>query len=130
MDNRTKSKVAEFLKNQIDMCGKAQNEIAYEIGYNKPNIITMFKQGLTKLPIVKVGPMAKAIGVDPARLMRLVLEEYMPDTWGAIQETVGFLVTENEREFITTLRSATKDKDPKLSTTDKKKLRTFLSDLK
>lgn len=130
MDNRNKSKVAEFLEKQIEMCGKPQNEIAYEIGYTKPNIITMFKQGLTKLPIAKVGPMANAIGVDPARLMRIVLDEYMPDTWDAIQKTIGFVATENERDFIKTLRTATKNSDPKLTADAKKKLKEVLKNLK
>jgi len=122
--------VAEFLTDQIDRCGKSQKQIADEIGYTKPNIITMFKQGLTKLPINKVGPMAKAIGVDPLLLMKIVMNEYMPDTWEALQDIVGLATTDNERAIIEALRKETKDEDPHMGTAEsRKKLKEFAKTL-
>jgi hypothetical protein len=77
-------RVADYLAQQIILCGKSQKEIAEEVGYEKPNVITMMKQGHTKIPIVKVGAFARALEVDPAYLLRLVCMEYMPETWAAI----------------------------------------------
>jgi hypothetical protein len=46
----------------------------------------MFKQGNTKLPLKRIGPLAKALEVDPAHPLRLVMLEYMPETWESIAD--------------------------------------------
>ena len=100
--------IAEYLSMQIDLCGKSQLDIAREAGFNKPNIITMIKQGRTKLPISKVGPMATSLGIDPLHLYKLAMEEYEPETWKAVQELIlkQPFVTQNEMEIIEVVRSA------------------------
>ena len=45
---------------------KTQAEIAEEAGFVNPNMVTMIKQGATKLPIDRVPALAKALEVDPA----------------------------------------------------------------
>lgn len=98
--------VAEYLTQQIGLCGKTQSEIAREAGFGKPNIITMLKQGQTKLPIAKVGPMAAALGVDPLYLFKLTMQEYEPETWQILQESVlkQPAITQNEMEIIEVIR--------------------------
>lgn len=97
--------VAAYISAQIAATGVPQTIIAKMLQYDKPNVITMIKQGKTKLPINKVGPMAQAIGVDPVHLLRLVMSEYMPDTWKHIQDLVGLsLVTERELAVIQIMR--------------------------
>lgn len=99
--------VAKFLTRAIARSGKSQREIAREIGYDKPNIITMFKQGLTKVPLTKVGPLARALGLDPVDLLRLTMAEYAPDTWAAIEDVMGeTLLTSDERVLIHAYRAA------------------------
>jgi transcriptional regulator with XRE-family HTH domain len=91
--------VAEYLTAQIDLCGKSQLEIAREIGFEKPNIITMFKQGKSKLPIGRVEAMAKALGVDPTYLYSLCMQEYEPDVWPIVQKMMqrnGLTETQSE----------------------------------
>ena len=100
--------VAEYLSAQLDVSEKSQKEIAKEIGYDRPNVVSMMKCGVTKLPIAKVGPLAKALGVDPHRLLDLAMREYQPDNWEAIQEVYGISVTSGERKIIERLRSKTK----------------------
>ncbi len=77
--------VAEFLTYHIDNHSKTQREIALELGYQKSNMITMFKQGLTRLPLDKVGPLANALGIDSGALFYMVLREYMPNTLDALK---------------------------------------------
>lgn len=108
--------VAKYLENQIAICGKQQNEIAAEIGYARPNIITMFKQGLTKVPINIAPALAKSIGADPNYFTRLVLSEYMPEVLKAIEDSVGGLSTVHEQEILAVVRTVTKNKDPKMTT--------------
>jgi len=81
--------VAKYLQQQIDMSDKSQKEIAEACGWERPNMVTMVKQGASKLPINKVAPMAKVLGIDPVYLLRLVMSEYMPETWEAIEQTMA-----------------------------------------
>lgn len=99
--------VAKYISQQLVMCGKSQIEVANEIGYDNPNVITMFKQGKTKLPIVKVKLLAKSLAVDPVFLLKLVMTEYMPDTWDVVSEILGgSIVTESEERILAIIHQA------------------------
>lgn len=121
-----KIKFNEYLTKQIALCGKSQIEISEEIGYTKPNIITMFKQGKTKVPIDKVESLAKAIGVDPAHMLMLAMTEYMPQTWEVIGSILGNIVSDNELEIVEFIRKNLEENvfDPKLRTAEQKQLLT------
>ena len=107
--------VAEYLSAQIALSGKSQADIAREVGYERSNVINMMKQGTLKLPTGKVGPMARALGVDPLHLLRLTLGEYMPDTWAAIDEIAGrTLITENEQRLLEVIRKAAAGREVRL----------------
>lgn len=103
--------VAQYLEQQIALSPKSQKEIAAEVGYDKPNVMSMLKLGTTKVPINKVGPLAKALGVDPVYFMRLVMTEYMPETWSAIEEVLGAerLVPPAQMKLLQFIRKHTKD---------------------
>lgn len=97
--------VAQYLTAQIAVCGRDQVEIAKDLGYPKPNMISMLKTGATKLPLNKVGPMAKALGVDPAFLFRVVMKEYLPDSYDSILTIMNAApVSENELEILAAVR--------------------------
>lgn len=98
MCKQNKLTVAEYLAEQIDLSPKLQTEIAREVGFDNPNVITMFKQGKTKIPMNRVGSLAQALGINPRHLMRKVLEEYMPDTWTALEQCFGHLLLSAEEE--------------------------------
>lgn len=110
-----KLSVAEYLSGQIQLSGKSQAELAKECGYENPNIITMLKQGRSKLPMSRVASMAKALGVDPLHLFFLVMNEYEPETWNVIQELIlkQPLITQNELEIVELVRSS-KVSNPKV----------------
>jgi DNA-binding CsgD family transcriptional regulator len=100
--------VADYLQQAITLSGKSQSEIAREAGFAKPNVITMFKQGLTKVPLSKVGALAKAMGVDPMHLFKLVMNEYEPDTWASIQNVIMRqpAMTQAELEILQVIRES------------------------
>lgn len=103
----SKMSVADYITLQLEACGKPQFEIAEQAGFEKPNVITMIKQGKTKLPLAKIGPMARALGVDPVYLYQITMEEYLPETWEAIQSIFAHeMPTKNEAEVIDAMRSA------------------------
>lgn len=95
--------------------GVSQKDIAMSIGYTNANILVMFKKGLTKVPIGKINPLAKALKIDPAHLLRMALGEYDPQTLEAIEEAAGRLVSENEYALIQAYRNATGNINPDLT---------------
>ncbi len=104
--------VADFIADRLAESDKTQREIAQECGFEKPNIITMFKNGSTKVPLNRIGPLAKAIGADPAHLLRLVMQEYLPDTWEAIEDILkSTVLTANELDLVRKFRDVTGDND-------------------
>lgn len=107
------SKIAIYLTKQIDALQgqKNQREIANEIGYEKPNMISMFKRGEAKVPIDKIPLLAKAIHVDPAHLFRLAMEQYWPDMNDAVKSALGNVVSAEEYKFAQMIRSKIKDMD-------------------
>lgn len=105
--------IADFIANHLAELDKTQREIAAECGFETPNIITMFKKGSTKVPMNRIGPLAKALGADPAHMLRLAMQEYMPDTWESIEETLkSTVLTTNELKLIRAYREATGNADP------------------
>lgn len=123
--------VSEYITWQIALCGKSQIDIAKEAGFEKPNVITMIKQGKTKVPLNKIGSMAKALEIDPVFFFRLCMSEYMPDLMDIIAAITNQpVITRNEFDFIEVIRSA-KVSNPKLRTdAERKKLREFVDTLK
>ncbi len=104
--------VAEFIADRLAESDKTQREIAQECGFEHPNIITMFKNGSTKLPVNRIGALAKALDVDPAHLLRLVMLEYLPETWQCVEELMqSTLLTANELALVRAYREATGDSD-------------------
>ncbi len=80
--------VAEFVTQAIAATGKTQLEVAREAGFDKPNVITMIKQGSTKLPIPRVKAMARALEVEPLVLLKLCLKEYHPEMYDVLHEFI------------------------------------------
>lgn len=97
--------VAQFVRHQIQTLGKSQRVIAEEVGFEQPNVITMIKQGKTKLPIAKVGRMAEALETDPVFLMKLCMNTYHPDTWQYIEPFLESALTKDEVLMLRTWRS-------------------------
>ncbi len=111
----TTGPIGKFLREHIDACGKTQKEIADEIGYDKPNMITMLKQEKTRVPLAKAGLLARALGADPVEFLKLLLSVYVPDTLAAITEVFDVLsLSPNERELIEAYRRATVGRTAKL----------------
>jgi hypothetical protein len=61
----------------------------------------------------KVPAFAKALHVDPAHLIRLALQQQMPEVAKIMHQVIGKTVSDHEFEFVQAFRKATKDADPK-----------------
>lgn len=110
----SQSKVAEFIASRQLMMGMTNKDVAEAVGYANPNVISMIKKGQTKLPVEKVSKVAEALGADPAKLLRMTLKEYMPETLKVMEACMGNIVTENEMTMIEIWRDATNGEDPEI----------------
>lgn len=96
----------EWLAIAINQCGKSNVEIAEALSYPRPNVIAMLKTGAMKLPLNKVGSMARVLGIDPVFMLERVLSDSAPEMWAALNEVIGSrLVTGNEMSLVTFVRS-------------------------
>ncbi|MEP2531194.1 XRE family transcriptional regulator [Shimia sp.] len=95
---------------------KSQLQIASETGFPNANMVTMIKNGTSKLAMDRVPSMARALECDPAYLMRLAMEQAMGDTAAeAIVEVFDTPVTKNELGWLQVIREASNNTDPRLT---------------
>lgn len=88
----------------LDASGKTQRQVAKELGYRHPNILSMFKTGVTRVPFDKVSSFAFMVGVDERELILLWLATYMPEMQQALERSFGSPLTEAERSWLVALR--------------------------
>lgn len=103
---------------------KTQAEIASEAGFANANMVSLLKSGRNKLPLDRVPSMAKALEVDPAYLMRLTLDQAVGATAAkALTDIFGTPATENERGWLSELRDASDESDPRITARSRAALR-------
>ena len=68
----------EAVAGLVEASRLSQTKIAHALGYENPNMITLFKTGRTRMPAEKVVPFAKALDQDPGPLLRHWFEAHMP----------------------------------------------------
>jgi transcriptional regulator with XRE-family HTH domain len=84
----------------IDSSKYTQKELAEMIGYKNPNMITMIKQGHSRLAIEKIPAASKALNIDPVKLYKLVMMDANPEVYEATTEIFGEPVTNAERKIL------------------------------
>ncbi|SLN53601.1 hypothetical protein ROG8370_02405 [Roseovarius gaetbuli] len=95
---------------------KSQLQIASEAGFPNANMITMIKNGSSKLALDRVPSMARSLECDPAYLMGLALEQAVGDTAAqAIIEIFGTPITANELGWLQEIRGASEHSDPRIT---------------
>lgn len=95
---------------------KSQAKIAAQLGYANPNMITMIKQGSSKVALDRVPALAEALEADPAFVMRLALEQAIGRTAAdAVVEVFGEPVTANEIGWLIAIREASNNTNPRMT---------------
>ncbi len=77
------------LRDAIERCGKSHSELAESLGYDSQNIISMFKSGKTRVPLVKVPVLARLVGLDATALLREWFAAYQPEALPVIEAHFG-----------------------------------------
>lgn len=111
----------EFISMMINYSSVKQLDMAKELGVKNANIISMYKQGRSKIPLNKIPKLAKILGLDPKFLVRKYLLEYDPEKLKIFESVFGVSsITENEMQIIDEIRRATNNTDPKMRTIKQK----------
>lgn len=103
----------QWLADQQASAGVSDEALASALGYESPKVIQMFKSGDMKVPIVKVPALADALDLNPALLMRRVLNDLSPEMLHAIERCLGALcLSEGEQKLIAAIRKVNPSKEP------------------
>lgn len=92
----TFSPTANMLAAAIDNSGMTQREIADRVGFNHPNILSMLKQGDTRVPLNRIPALAQTLGMDQRRFLLLAIEEYHPGVHEVLCDVLGLPLTDAE----------------------------------
>lgn len=112
------TKLANYIERRVLELkpSKSQAEIAVEAGYTNANMITMIKQGSSKVALDRIPALARALEADPAFILRLALDQAIGRTAAeAVVEVFGELVTINEVGWLRAIREASNNSDPRLT---------------
>jgi hypothetical protein len=99
-----RNRFAALIEEQINASEKTQIDLARELGYENPNIITMFKKGTTRVPLDKVAPLARALDLDSGELLRQWFATFYPDALPEIEKHLGPVLTRAEKTWVWGLR--------------------------
>lgn len=66
----------KLLLQRMQASGLTQREIANDLGYDKPNILTMFVRGETQIPIDRAIRLGDILGIDLVELIEKGAETY------------------------------------------------------
>lgn len=125
MSAKELSRISAFVRDRVEELKGVRNqrEIAEIAGYTNPNMISMIKQGLTKVALDRVFLLAKALDADHKVMMRMALEQfYAPEVIRDLENAMGVIATPNEIKFLEFVRETSKNTDPKLTPELKERL--------
>lgn len=86
------SRIAKLVGQRVEELKgvKSQKDIAERATYKNQNMITMIKQGSSKVALDKAPDLARALEVDPKEFMLLALEQfYSPKVVKRILDDLG-----------------------------------------
>jgi len=83
----TTSPTAQMTADAIEASGKTQREIATEMGYDRPNVISMMKKVEMRVPLERIPAFASATGIEADVLLRTAMLEYMPETRNVVSRS-------------------------------------------
>ena len=95
---------------------KNQRDIAIAAGFTNPNMLSMLKNGDTKLAVDRTASLAAALEVDPKYMLLLALAQQGNETMFRIyDEVIGTVVSQNEVGWLEVLREASGNSDPAIT---------------
>lgn len=102
----TFSPTANMLATAIDASGLSLPELAARIGFRNPSVLTMIKQGITRVPLDRIPNLSRTLGIDEREFLAVAIQEYHPGVYEILVETLGLQVTDAELGILTMFRMA------------------------
>ena len=123
---------SDYISYEIDHSSLTQHEIANKLGLNSPNVVCMYKQQTAKVPLKRVPDLARILGLDPAKMLRLAFYEYHPETAAIVEKYMGRIFKTGEVTLMKYIASNLGDIEiPRYLNKDQaSKLNVFLDSLK
>jgi transcriptional regulator with XRE-family HTH domain len=110
---KRRQSIAEFITDAIAASPKSQREVADNMNLDNANLITMWKNGSSRVPLDRLHSLALALNVDAWFLVRLALLEYYPNLHRVIEKVMPApVLTSNEKAMLESFRQATDYSDP------------------
>lgn len=85
---RPRNLIAAIMRVKIQSSGKTQAQIARECGLPKPNVVSMIKNGQTRLPLDRLAAFAKSVDMDVFELFSAWMANEYGQTWVELQKHV------------------------------------------
>lgn len=101
----TASPTAKLLANAIDASELTQREIADRIGMRNPNVISMMKQGITRVPLSRIPALSETLKIDAQTFLMTAIEEYHPGTHEVLVDVLGLPLSRTEMRLLGLLRA-------------------------
>ncbi len=131
MSENGSSKVAEYIAAAIERSSKTQLEISAEAGFPRSSVLSMIKQGQTKMPLARIPQMARALDVDAVEFFRLAMSEYMPELQRITDEMYAReQLSPAEAELLQQVRAATGQQPLQLTPEVRQALARFLDEIR
>lgn len=115
-----------YIANQVKILkleGRHANEIARDIGFDRPQYFYMLMNGNMPVPTARIPAIARALRVDPKHLFRLKMEEEWKDEIELLRTFFDEVLTNNEKALVKTFREVTNGTDPEITPDVKKVLK-------
>lgn len=113
------SRVFQMLFDEVDRRGDTLEMVAKVCELRSASVLVQCWRGVLIIPISYIPGIARYLGVDPAWLLRIYLEDHLPDTMKMIEQCgLSMLVTERERELLLAYRRATGGQDLTMTIND------------
>jgi hypothetical protein len=82
---------------------------------------------VSKVPLRRIPALARALDVDPRKLLQLCIDEYMPELNDVIAEICnGPIVSKNEIKILQAVRVISRNADPQVSSRNVDFLKAFV----
>jgi transcriptional regulator with XRE-family HTH domain len=108
--------LAEWFNKNVDFLTELTNEeLAEQLGYTRPNIISMWRTGRTRIPLDRLTKLSELLKVDLSFLLPLWVEQYGgAEAYTGVMKILQSSVSESEAKLVAAAREHTKGRDFKL----------------
>ena len=102
--------VASFIRERLNASGLSAHAVASAAGWESETILELIMEGRTKLPVNMVRPLAETLGLSAATLLRLVMQEYMPETYREVVQILDCdVLSAFERDALEAVRHVSRN---------------------